>query len=82
MTSGLESDFSRNGLILFRRSSCVMEERANPQMTVSWGRRLSSYKCRRDGNVFFLARSPEAPTTTIASPACGNLMGNVEWVAC
>ena len=36
-------------------------------MMVSSGKSPLEYKWKSDGNVFFLAKSPEAPTTTIDS---------------
>ena len=39
-------------------------------MMVCWGRSLSSKRFNRDGYVFFFARSPDAPMTTMERVCC------------
>ena len=45
-------------------SKSFVHLRANPQIETSQGRNLFENKSRREGKVFFFARSPDAPTTT------------------
>lgn len=62
----------------------VISERAYPHILVFSGSKLLEYKANKAGYVFFLARSPEAPSTMMErgsffsvsdSPRAGDLGG-------
>jgi len=61
-------------LTRLRYSSWSIFVRAYPTMRMFLGRKLLRWRPKRAGKVFFLARSPEAPSTTMMVLSLSSLL--------